>query len=191
MIDEIISKAHEVALQYFENKNMQRMIEKIISKVINFNKAYTAEDYRNQAYLALFKASLKYNIYHKSNINSSKVKKFLSYEADQFLDEEQEMLKSNMKFETYAYWYIQKELYELAGSGGDVFFLIEDDDGSLQELTAIEYYKNKKKFNGSAKSVKRVYNFSELTYDDGDDHVEFEPVDYEEYSKVRNNHFSY
>ncbi len=113
-------------------------IIKIAKKVIKFNNINDLEDYIQFSYPALCEAIKKFNFF-----------------------------KTDMKFETFCYWYIEKYLFRIAKSGGDVTYEVFLDGEFQFSLENDEYRKYKKKLKEKGFTVvskKRTFTDSELIY---------------------------
>lgn len=134
-LEEIGQKAYELYM------SMEKKINKIISKVLNYNKASEFDDYKSEAYAACHEAVLLYNAYLKTKDYSSI--SLINEEIEEF----QRLTKSTtkMKLETFSYWYIMKKIYSEADCGL-VRWHIFDSDGILKnDLSEQEWRKHKKK----------------------------------------------
>lgn len=153
--------------------DMKKIILKIIKKVKNFNNIYEEEDYLNESYFAILEAYIKYDRFHKYKECDCETYEILSQ-------------KPAMKFQTYAYWYIQKKIYQMAKTG-DIEFV--DEDGEIMQ--AKDFYRNKKNVkNKKIFSRKKVFTFSELSLMNGngnkyDKENYYEAIDYETLQKIK------
>jgi hypothetical protein len=94
-------------------RSLQKQINKIISKIINFNSSYEFEDYLQEAYIACHKAVCNYNFFKESSEsyrNNKSSEKFIVINGIR-------LKMTNMRIDVYAYWYVQKRLYKIADSG--------------------------------------------------------------------------
>lgn len=153
--------------------SMRRMILKVVRKVIKFNNIYEEEDYVNEAYFAVLEAYVKYDRFHKYKECDPEMYEILSK-------------KPSMKLQTYAYWYVQKRIYQMAQTG-EVEFV--DEDG--QVIQASDFYRTRRKNkNKQIFSRKKVFTFSELSYLNGSNNKNdrdnyYEAVEYETRQKIR------
>lgn len=171
-IENLLSETGEIALRYFEE--MKFIISKIINQIKNYNRACEESDYWSEAFLAIQQGVIKYNKFRNFSVDFNEQEDFEIYL----------LLQNNpsMKFQTFAYWYLQKRLYKLADMG-DVEFVVEM-DGKEIAISSEEYHKNRKKYNGDVKSVQKVYSFTELALINSDGEKEYEPVNYEDFEKI-------
>ncbi len=176
-IEELLEEAGEIALKYL--KEMKFIINKIINQIKRYNRVCEEEDYWEEAYIAIHTGVIKYNKFRKFSVEFDEQEDFEIFQ----------LLQNNpsMKFETFAYWYLQKRLYRLADMG-DVEFVVENENGEKTMITAEEYHKNRKKYNGSARSVQKVYSFSELScLNGGEEERKYEPINYDDFINIKNN----
>lgn len=169
-LDSYYGRCRELALQYLPR--MRPFIEKIIRKVINFNDVLEEDDYWNEAYIAIYTAVLKYN----------RFRQFGQVDPDEDFEVARMLRLSDMKFETFAYWYVERALYRAADMGDVEFLIPQNGNGTEKVLTASEYYKNRKLY-PNARSFRKVVTFTELEEQMERD---FDPIPYEEYEKIKN-----
>lgn len=179
--ESICEEVNTEALRVYQE--MDNVIKKIIRQVKNYNACCDEADYLQEAYLAILTAVTKYNEFRKFgaiSINSAEDVEIFEY------------LKNDpgMKIQTFAYWFLQKNLYKSANMG-EVGFIVTNEKGERVFISSEEYHKNKKNYK-DAKSTKMKYNFSELGLDNGDGtEKELEPVSYETLVMIRNNNFKF
>ncbi|MEM4134553.1 MAG: hypothetical protein QXV73_05090 [Candidatus Micrarchaeia archaeon] len=181
LLEEYLEKYSEEAMRWYEDKDMRNIIQKVINQIKQYNRVCDEEDYWSEAFLALQIGVIKYNKFRKYSVGFS----------ENFLEEDDEEVyeylsrNPTMKFQTFAYWYLQKRLYKLADMG-DVEFIVSV-NGTDNIISAEEYYKNRHKYNGNARSVQRVYSFTELEVENDRGKECFEPVSYEDFINIKRN----
>lgn len=181
LLDDYLDDYAEEAMKWYQDRDMRNIIQKVINQVKQYNRVCEEEDYWAEAFLALQIGVIKYNKFRKYTVDS--LENFL--EGDD--EEVYKYLTSNptMKFQTFVFWYLQKRLYRLADMG-DVEFIVFENGRDIV-ISAEEYYKNRHKYNGNARSVQKVCSFSDLEVENDKGNREFEPVSYEDYIKIKKN----
>jgi hypothetical protein len=125
-------------------RSLQKQINKIISKIINFNSSYEFEDYLQEAYIACHKAVCNYNFFKESSEsyrNNKSSEKFIVINGIR-------LKMTNMRIDVYAYWYVQKRLYKIADSGEVLFEIYSQDDKYIKTVSNSEYRRSRKKLQG-------------------------------------------
>jgi len=122
-------------------RSLHKQINKIISKIINFNSSYEFEDYLQEAYIACHKAVCNYNFFKEGSKNYRNNK-----QAEKFIVIDGTRLRiTNMRIDVYAYWYVQKRLYKIADSGEVLFEIYSPDDRYIKTISNSQYRRNRKK----------------------------------------------
>lgn len=124
------------AIAYKLWKSMMPQINKIIVKIEGYSDILEKTDYINQAFIACVEAVKRYS----------------------------EIVAVNMTLKTYAFWYIQKELYRMAEMAGDVVFVAHAPDGEHTIFSNSRYRKEKKKLESAGyrfTSEKMVVHFED------------------------------
>ena len=120
---------------------MKDNIEKIVSKVKNFNRAYEPADYFQEAYSACIQAQTDYCKYMKTGRTTTDT------QVQEDLAEYLSLINGStrMKLSTYAYWLVQKKVYNLADCN-EIQWYIYDKEGVFKgTMLEKEFRKNKER----------------------------------------------
>jgi len=107
----------ETEIAYKLWTKMRPQIEKLASKVEGYSDYLEQADYLSQSYIACVEAIKRYD----------------------------DTKAVNMSLQTFAYWYIEKEIHKMAERAGEVVFVAHSPKGDTKILNNSQYRKTKKK----------------------------------------------
>jgi|SRR5208337_1881181 len=142
-VSEVYEKTNtEIAEEAYRlYSDMKDKIEKMVDKVKNFNRAYEPADYYQEAYSACIQAETDYCKYMKTDQMAADT------EVQEDLAEYLSLINGStkMKLSTYAYWLVQKKVYNLADCN-EIQWYIYDKEGVFKgTMLEKEFRKHRKR----------------------------------------------